>query len=97
MISLRRQNDKLVFIQLASFPGLSHIRLLHDDIVGCEMGDNVSLPHLFNRRTGVAYASEELPDENVSLFYIILSLRNFLTDLIRVAVWQCHSGLIILS
>jgi hypothetical protein len=88
VLSLRRQSGRLVFVRLASFPGLSHIKLLHDDIVGCAMSNNVSILHLFNWRTGATYSLEESPDEDVGgLFSVVLWLVNSLTILVRAVVW----------
>lgn len=81
-----------MFVRLASLPGMSHIRLLYGDFVGCAMGSNVSIPHLANWRTGVTYALEKLPDENVSLFSIVIYLEQNFINFDRAAVWQCRSG-----
>ena len=67
IISLAHVEGQLVFVQLASLAGLSHIRLLHGDLIGCAMSNDVSIPHLVNWRTKATYALAEFPDENVSL------------------------------
>jgi hypothetical protein len=66
IISLRCLEDRLIFVQLASLPGLSHIRLLHGDLIGCAMINDISVPQLVNWRTKATYPLAELPDENVS-------------------------------
>jgi hypothetical protein len=70
IIALRQSRKRSVFVRLAQFPSLSHIRLLSGDFVGCAMKDDMSIPHLVNWRSGQTYPLADSPDLGVSLFYI---------------------------
>jgi hypothetical protein len=95
IISLAHAEGQLVFVQLASLAGLSHIRVLHGDLIGCAMSKDVSIPHLVNWRTKAMYALAEFPDENVSQSLVDQFAKfNFPT---RAVVWPSLFGRITLS
>ena len=70
IISLRQYQGRYVFVRLAHLSGLSHIRLLSGDFVGCAVKDDMNIPHLVNWQSGQTYPLDDSPDLNVSLFCI---------------------------
>ena len=58
--------DEWVFIRLAQAPGCTYVRMLQGDWLGSALKDEISVPHIFNWRTGEMHALGELPDIRVS-------------------------------
>jgi hypothetical protein len=66
IISLRRRKHDVIFVSLGRLPGVSHVRLLHGDFVGCALLEEESIPHLIDWRTGAKYPLTGLPTPYVS-------------------------------
>ena len=58
--------DECVFVRLAQAPDCTYVRMLQEDWLGFALKDEISIPHIFNWRTGETHALGELPDVHVS-------------------------------
>lgn len=60
ILSLMRHSNVLEFHELQKFPGLSNIRLLSGDVIGCAVVNDISIPHIINWKTSDMHALGKL-------------------------------------
>jgi hypothetical protein len=66
VMSLRMHGIEFAFVELARFESLSHIRCLRNELIGCGVQGNSSLPCLLNWKTGKVETLPPSPEGDVS-------------------------------
>lgn len=78
VMSLRTRESDITFAELARFDGLSHIRCLRNELIGCGVQGDSNLPCLINWKTRKVQTLPPSPEADVSDSPYHLYLRQFL-------------------
>ncbi len=84
VLSVRQCENSLSFLELSRFAGLSHIRCLRKDLIGCGVQGEINAPCVANWRTGEV-VTFSAPEVDVSHFVTNTTVIRELKETNRVA------------